>query len=98
VDLERLRRYADFVQRAQLGRPARALGELPKMEGVAFAYMFSADQELAPAVGAWHPRMLVYAPYYKNPMLGDNEPGDLCPLSQTTRERRSPWSSFPFTA
>jgi len=30
---------------------AYAKGELPKMEAVAFAYMFSADQDLGPGVG-----------------------------------------------
>jgi hypothetical protein len=33
---------------------AYAKGELPKMEMVAFAYMFSADQDLGPQVGHWH--------------------------------------------
>ncbi|MGH9724900.1 MAG: hypothetical protein ACRD41_07535 [Candidatus Acidiferrales bacterium] len=47
-----------------------ASGELPKMEGVSFAYMWSADSNLGPGVGAWHPHMMVYAPYYKNSMLG----------------------------
>jgi len=57
---------------------AYTLGELPKMEGVAFAYMWSADSNLGPKVGAWHPHMMVYAPYYKNPMLG-NECGEPVP-------------------
>jgi hypothetical protein len=52
---------------------AYATGELPKMEGVAFAYMLSADQYLAPGVGAWHPHLMVYTPYYDNAMLGGNE-------------------------
>jgi hypothetical protein len=50
---------------------AYALGELPKMDSVAFAYMWSADQDLGPEVKHWHPHMMVYAPYYKNSMLGD---------------------------
>jgi len=50
---------------------AYAKGELPKMEAVAFAYMWSADQVLGPA-GAWHPHMMIFAPYYTNKMLGDN--------------------------
>jgi hypothetical protein len=50
---------------------AYAKGELPKMEAVGFAYMFSADQMLGPA-GAWHPHMMVYTPYYTNAMLGNN--------------------------
>src|SRR5437870_5005684 len=39
---------------------AYAKGKLPKMETVAFAYMFSADQDLGPGAGAWHPHMMVY--------------------------------------
>jgi len=42
---------------------AYAKGELPKMEAVAFAYMFSADQDLGPGVGPWHPHMMLYTPY-----------------------------------
>jgi hypothetical protein len=57
---------------------AYAKGELPKMEMVAFAYMFSADQDLGPGVGHWHPHMMVYTPYYENSMLGsNNQPGVL---------------------
>jgi len=52
---------------------AYALGRLPKMEGVAFGYMWSAGQHLGGNAGAWRPHMMVYAPYYKNSMLGDNE-------------------------
>ena len=56
---------------------AYTLGELPKMESVAFAYMWSADQVLGAEVQHWHPHMMVYAPYYKNSMLGDPDPGML---------------------
>jgi hypothetical protein len=52
---------------------AYAKGELPKMEAVGFAYMWSADQYLAPGIGAWHPHIMVYTPYYTNAMLGGNE-------------------------
>jgi len=52
---------------------AYAKGELPRMEPVAFGYMFSADQDLGPGFGAWHPHMMVYTPYYENSMLGGNE-------------------------
>ena len=58
---------------------AYASGELPKIEGVSFAYMWSADQNLGPGVGAWHPHMMVYAPYYTNAMLGDNKCGEAVP-------------------
>ena len=58
---------------------AYASGELPKIEGVSFAYMWSADQNLGPGVGAWHPHMMVYAAYYTNAMLGDNKCGEAVP-------------------
>jgi hypothetical protein len=60
-------------QIAQAVQAAYAKGELPRMEAVAFGYMFSADQDLGPGVGAWHPHMMVYTPYYENSMLGGNE-------------------------
>jgi hypothetical protein len=52
---------------------ALATGALPKREGVTFAYMWSADQHLGPGIGHWHPHMMVFAPYYTNVMLGDND-------------------------
>jgi len=58
---------------------AYARGALPKMEGIAFAYMWSAGQHLGPA-GAWRPHMMIYAPYYRNSMLGGNEPGGSLPF------------------
>jgi hypothetical protein len=54
---------------------AYATGKLPKMESVAFGYMWSAGQYFGAEVGAGMPHMMVYAPYYKNSMLGGNEPG-----------------------
>jgi hypothetical protein len=60
-------------QIAEAVQAAYAKGELPRMEQVGFAYMWSADQYLAPAVGAWHPHIMVYTPYYENAMLGGNE-------------------------
>jgi hypothetical protein len=60
---------------------AYSKGELPRMEAVGFAYMFSADQKLGPA-GAWHPHMMIYTPYYTNSMLGGNaEDSDLPRIS-----------------
>lgn len=52
---------------------AYAKGELPKMEGVSFAYMWSADGQLGHGIGPWHPHMMVYAPYYTASMLGTAE-------------------------
>jgi hypothetical protein len=59
---------------------AYAKGELPRMEGVAFAYMFSADQDLGPGIGAFHPHVMVYTPYYENSMLGGNQFGGALPF------------------
>ena len=59
---------------------AYAKGELPRMEGVAFAYMWSADQYLAPGIGAFHPHIMVYTPYYVNSMLGGNDFGSPLPF------------------
>jgi hypothetical protein len=50
-------------------------GQLPAMETVAFAYMWSADQNTGPGFGAWHPHMMIYAPYYENETLGSNAVG-----------------------
>lgn len=52
-----------------------ASGQLPKMERVAFGYMWSAGQNTGPQFGAWHPHMMVYAPYYENATLGGNALG-----------------------
>lgn len=59
---------------------ALARGELPKREGVSFAYMWSADQHLAPEIGHWHPHMMIFAPYYTNAMVGGNEFGTPLPV------------------
>ena len=58
---------------------AYAKGELPKRDAVTFAYMWSADQYLASGIGHWHPHMMVFAPYYENPMLGGNAFGSGLP-------------------
>jgi hypothetical protein len=67
-------------QIAEAVQAAYAKGELPKRNEVSFAYMWSADQHLGPGVGHWHPHMMVFAPYYKNEMLGGNEFGKPLPL------------------
>jgi hypothetical protein len=69
---------------------AYASGKLPKMEAVAFAYMFSAEMYLGPQVGHFHPHVMVYAPYYDNKMLGDNPRG-------TLQMRTSDDEGTPFT-
>jgi hypothetical protein len=65
-------------------------GQLPKREAVSFAYMWSADQELGPGVGHWHPHMMVFVPYYEYSMLGNNEPGK--PLPQVTDDAGTPFT------
>ena len=60
---------ADAVQAAY------ARGQLPRRDSVSFGYMWSAEQQLGPGVGHWHPHMMVFAPYYENAMLGGNVPG-----------------------
>lgn len=57
---------------------AYATGKLPKMEGVAFGYMWSRDQDVG-VDDQWHPHMMIYAPYYKNSMLGGHEPASGLP-------------------
>jgi len=67
-------------QIAEAVQTAYAKGELPKMEPVAFGYMFSADSDLGPGFGAWHPHMMVFTPQYENSMLGGNEEGGALPF------------------
>jgi len=55
-------------------------GTLPKRDAVSFAYMFSADQDVGGGYGHWHPHMMVFCPYYTNPMLGGNPFGGNLPL------------------
>ena len=69
---------------------AYAKGELPKRDGVSFAYMWSADHNLGPAIGHWHPHMMVFAPYYDNSMLGNNEFGS--PLPQLSDDAGTPFA------
>jgi hypothetical protein len=55
-------------------------GVLPKRDVVSFAYMWSADMQLGPGIGHWHPHMMVFSPYYENSMLGGNEFGAPLPI------------------
>jgi hypothetical protein len=66
-------------QIAQRVEAAYARGDLPRRDGVTFAYMWSANQHLASGVGHWHPHMMVFSPYYKNAMLGENDFGSHLP-------------------
>src|SRR5215475_10729295 len=66
-------------QIAESLQAAYVTGKMPKRESVSFAYMWSADQSLGPGIGAWHPHMMIFAPYYQNSMLGGNEFGHALP-------------------
>jgi hypothetical protein len=69
---------------------AYAQGELPLRDRVSFAYMWSADQYLFEEAGAWHPHVMVFAPYYENAMVGGNEFGG--PLPQVTDDAGTPFA------
>jgi hypothetical protein len=69
---------------------AYASGALPRRDGVSFAYMWSAGQHLAPGIGAWHPHMMIFAPYVDNSMLGGNEFGS--PLPQLSDDAGTPFA------
>jgi hypothetical protein len=65
-------------------------GELPKRDGVTFAYMWSAHQHLGPGIGAWRPHLMVFAPYYDNSMVGGNQFGSALP--QVTDDAGTPFA------
>jgi hypothetical protein len=65
-------------------------GELPRRDAVSFAYMWSAHQHLGSGIGAWHPHMMVFAPYYENAMTGGNAFGTLLP--QVSDDAGTPFS------
>jgi hypothetical protein len=69
---------------------AYASGALPRRDGVSFAYMWSASQHLAPGIGAWHPHMMIFAPYFDNSMLGGHEFGS--PLPQLSDDAGTPFA------
>ncbi len=69
---------------------AYATGALPQRVGVSFAYMWSADQNLGTGIGAWHPHVMIFAPYYENAMIGGNEFGS--PLPQVTDDAGTPFT------
>jgi len=65
-------------------------GELPRRDRVSFAYMWSADQYLFEEASAWHPHVMVFAPYYENAMVGGNEFGG--PFPQVTDDAGTPFA------
>ncbi len=80
----------DPDQIAEGVQAAYARGELPRRDAVTFAYMWSADQNLGPGIGHWHPHMMVFAPYYENSMIGGNEFGS--PLPQVSDDAGTPFT------
>jgi len=77
----------------QIARGVKAAydkGELPRRGAVTFAYMWSAHQQLASGVGAWHPHVMVFAPNYDNAMVGGNAFGT--PLPQLTDDAGTPFA------
>ena len=69
---------------------AYATGALPARDRVTFAYMWSSHQHLGEGIGAWRPHMMVFAPYYRNAMLGDAPFGG--PLPQVSDDAGTPFS------
>ena len=67
-------------QIAQGIQAAYAKGQLPRRDGVSFAYMWSADMDVGGGAGHWHPHMMVFSPYYENSMLGGHEFGSPLPF------------------
>ena len=55
-----------------------------------FAYMWSAHQHLGSGIDAWHPHMMVFAPYYENAMVGGNAFGS--PLPQVSDDAGTPFT------
>src|SRR5260221_4867923 len=77
-------------QIAESLQAAYVKGELPRRDGVSFAYMWSADQNLGSGIGHWHPHMMVFCPYYENSMVGGNPFG--APLPQVTDDAGTPFA------
>jgi hypothetical protein len=69
---------------------AYAGGQLPRRGEVSLAYMWSADQNLGTGIGHWHPHMMIFAPYYDNTLLGNNEFGS--PLPQLSDDAGTPFA------
>jgi hypothetical protein len=77
-------------QIAERLQAAYVKGELPQRDTLTFAYMWSAHQHLASGIGAWHPHMMVFTPYYDNATLGGNAFGS--PLPQVTDDAGTPFA------
>lgn len=77
-------------QIAQALETAYVKGKLPKRDAVTFAYMWSAHQHLGSGINAWHPHMMVFAPYYEDAMVGGNAFGS--PLPQVSDDAGTPFA------
>jgi hypothetical protein len=77
-------------QIAQALETAYVKGKLPKRDAVTFAYMWSAHQHLGSGINAWHPHMMVFAPYYENAIVGGNAFGS--PLPQVSDDAGTPFT------
>ena len=77
-------------QIAERLQTAYVKGELPRRDAVTFAYMWSAHQHLGPGIGAWHPHMMVFAPFYDNAMVGGSAFGT--PLPQVSDDAGTPFT------
>lgn len=82
-------------QIAERLQAAYVKGELPRRDAVTFAYMWSAHQHLGAGIGAWHPHMMVFAPFYENSMVGGNDFGT--PLPQVTDDGGTPFAVVVIT-
>jgi len=69
---------------------AYANGTLPPRTGVSFAYMWSAEQNLASGIGHWHPHLMIFAPGLTNAMVGNNGFGS--PAPQLSDDAGTPFS------
>lgn len=69
---------------------AYSRGQLPKRSGISFAYMWSANQNLTPAISACQRHDMIFAPYYDNSMVGEN--GFNSPLPQVTDDAGTPFA------
>jgi len=63
-------------------------GELPRRDDVTFAYMWSAHQHLGPGIGAWHPHLMVFAPYLQKTQWSEA-------ISSAVHSRRFPMMLEP---
>jgi hypothetical protein len=77
-------------QIAQALETAYVKGKLPKRDAVTFAYMWSAHQHLGSGINAWHPHMMVFAPYYENSMVGGAQFGS--PLPSVSDDAGTPFT------